>query len=130
MGHSKRGLPKLSQAELEVIQVIWDRGRLSAREVHEAVAEQEKWEYSTTRTVLGRLVKKGAVSKKTFHGIQLYEAKISRAEGLAQRVRDFAERVVQVDPALVVPLFAAGNALAPEEIEEISRILEGEGRGR
>ena len=130
MARDNPKLPNLSHAELEVIQVVWDRGRLSAREVHEAVAERESWEYSTTRTVLGRLVKKGALSKKTFHGIQLYEAKISRAEGLARRVKDFAERVVQVDPAQVVPLLAEGNALTPEEIEEITRILEGEGKRR
>jgi predicted transcriptional regulator len=108
------------------MQVVWDGGRLSAREVHEAVSRQEVWEYSTTRTLLGRLVKKGAVSKRSFHGLQLYEAKISRAEGLAQRVRDFAERVVQVNPALVVPLFAESGTLSPAEIEEITRLLAGE----
>lgn len=119
-------LPDLSKSELELMRILWAKGRLSAREVHDVVGARESWEYSTTRTVLGRLVKKGAVAKQTFHGIQLYEAAISRAEGLARFVRDFARRVVQVDHSLVVPLFAQGETLTAEEIEEISRILDQE----
>ena len=114
---------ELSKSELELMKLLWARGKLSAREIHEAVAEATAWEYSTTRTVLGRLVKKGAVAKRTFHGIQLYGARVSRVQGLARLVRDFAERVVQVDPGLVVPLFAESDTLTPQELEEISRIL-------
>jgi predicted transcriptional regulator len=106
------------------MKILWARGKLSAREVHDAIADREEWEYSTTRTVLGRMVKKGLLSKRTFHGIQLYQARITRVQALAKLVREFAERVVQVDPALVVPLFARGEALTSEEIEEMSRILD------
>lgn len=118
-------LPDLASTELDVMKVLWKEGRLSAREVHERVEEPLGWAYSTTRTTLERLAKKGAVSKTPFHHVSLYEPEISKARGLARRVLEFAERVLESDPAPVVSLFAHSEALSEEEIEELSRLLDG-----
>lgn len=106
------------------MKVLWRSGRLSAREVHEEVAGELGWAASTTRTTLERMAKKGVVVKKTFHGLHLYEPAISKARGLAARVREFAERVLEIDPAPVVSLFAESEALTPEEVAELSSLLE------
>lgn len=123
MTETKR-LPDLASTELDVMKVLWKAGRSSAREVHEGVEESLGWAYSTTRTTLERLAKKGAVRKRRFHGLTLYEAKISKARGLARRVLEFAERVLETDPAPVVSLFARSEALSEEEIDELSRLLD------
>jgi len=117
-------LPELSALELEVMKVLWRSKRLSAREVHERVGEALGWAYSTTRTILDRMAKKGVAAKRPFHGLHLYEPAISRPRGLAARVREFAERVLEIDPAPVVSLFAASGALTDEEVEELSRLLQ------
>lgn len=116
-------LPELASTELDVMKVLWRRGRLSAREVHEAVEGELGWAYSTTRTVLERLVGKGAVAKGRFHGLTLYEPKISKARGLAQRVKDFAHRVLETEVAPVVSLFAQSEALTEEEMGELEALL-------
>ncbi len=121
---SKKPLPELTKAELDVMRVMWREGRLSAREVHELLSEETDWAYSTTRTVMDRMVEKGVLAKRPFHAINLFEPRITKAMGLARLVRDFAARVLQVDPASVVPLFAQGDALTAEELDEMSRILE------
>lgn len=120
-------MPELSKSELEVMKVLWTNDRQSAREIHDAVGESMDWEYSTTRTVLTRLIKKGAVAKTDFHGIQLYEPLITRARGLARLAREFAERVMEVDPSLVVPLFSKAEGLTEAEIAEISLLLNSDG---
>ncbi|MEM7483221.1 MAG: BlaI/MecI/CopY family transcriptional regulator [Acidobacteriota bacterium] len=124
------GLPDLAASELDVLSVLWADGRRSAREVHEALADTHDWAYSTTRTVLDRMVKKGLVDKVSFHRMWLFEPAISRPRGLARRVRDFADKVLGLDAAAVVPLFARGNALTAEEIDELSRLLETEETAR
>lgn len=124
----KKPLPELTKAELDVMKVLWHEGRLSARELHERLSEDTDWAYSTTRTVMDRMVGKGVLAKQPFHGINLYEPRISKAMGLARLVRDFAARVLEVDPASVVPLFAQGDALTAAELDEMSRLLEDEER--
>ncbi len=124
-------LPQLSAAELDVMNTLWEADRLSARELHDRIADRHGWTTSTTRTLLERLVAKGVVDKQPFHGLHLYRARVSRARGVAALVRDFATRVVGAKPAAVVPLFAETGSLTSDELAELERLLDdGEGNGR
>lgn len=116
-------LPDLSDSELDVMRALWKGSRLSAREVHDRVSPARGWAYSTTRTVLERMVEKGLVNKTSFHGIYLYRPCLSRAAGLARAVRDFADRVAEIGAAPVVSLLAGGESWSDEEVAELERLL-------
>lgn len=116
-------LPRLTDAELEVIKVLWARGRLSAREVHDLVAESQGWAYSTTRTTLERMVRKGLLERGSFHGLRLYEPIVSRAAGFARRVREFASQVLESSPVSVVSLFSETGVLSDDEVAELLALL-------
>lgn len=116
-------LPELSDSELDVMRALWKGDRLSAREVHDRVAPGRGWAYSTTRTILERMVEKELVEKASFHGIYLYRPRLSRPAGLARMVRDFAERVAEVGAAPVVSLFAGSESWSDEEVAELERLL-------
>lgn len=117
-------LPQLNPTELEVMKILWDADGLSAREVHERLGDHMDWAYSTTRTTIERMVRKGLVTKSVFHGLHLYTAAVSRASGLARMVRDFARQVVETSHAPVVSLFADSGRLDQDEIDELSRLLD------
>jgi len=102
---------------------LWARGRLSARELHQAVGEPAGWSYSTTRTNLRRMEAKGFVRRDTFHRLQLYEACVSRAAGLARLVRDFADRVLEVEDVPVASMFAGTTALSQSELAELEKLV-------
>jgi BlaI family transcriptional regulator, penicillinase repressor len=119
-------LPEIGGSELEIMKVLWTRGELSAREIHEQVSERLSWASSTTRTVLDRMVKKGLLSKRDSHGINLYAASVSKPGGLARLVRDFASSVLELDHSAIVPLFARSKVLTREELAELSRLLDQE----
>jgi len=123
MPRSEKSLPELADTELDVMRALWKGARLSAREVHDRVAPERGWAYSTTRTILERMVEKGLVEKASFHGIYLYAPRLSRAAGLARLVRDFAERVAEVGAAPVVSLFAGSESWSAEEVAERERLL-------
>ncbi len=117
-------LPRLTQAELDVMKVLWRADKLSAREIHEQVAKQLDWAYSTTRTTIERMVRKDLLEKTNFHGIHLYEARISRAAGLAGLVQQFASRVLEMSHGPVVSLFAESGSLDETEIAELRALLD------
>lgn len=118
-----QSLPELADTELDVMRALWKGDRLSAREVHDRVAPSRGWAYSTTRTILERMVEKGLVEKASFHGIYLYAPRLSRAAGLARLVRDFADRVAEVGAAPVVSLFAGSESWSEAEVAELERLL-------
>lgn len=126
---TERDLPQLTPAELEVMKVLWTGDGLSAREIHQRLGEQQQWAYSTTRTTVERMVRKGLVQKNAFHGLHIYSASVSRARGLARMVRDFATQVLESSHVPVVSLFTDSGNLTEDEIEELRQLLDGEPPG-
>jgi predicted transcriptional regulator len=121
--NSKETLFDLSRAEYDILRTLWKKGRLSVREVHDQLQETYGWAYTTTKTMMDRMVEKGLLNRESFHGIFLYKAMITRPAGLARMVQFFADRVLEMDVGSVVSLFARSKAITPEEIEELNKLL-------
>lgn len=115
--------PDLSRAEFDILRILWKNGRLSIREVHDALQETYKWAYSTTKTMMDRMVKKDLLVREEFHGVFLYKPLISRPQGLAKWVEFVADRMLEMDQGAVVSLFARNKTLSPEEIDELNQLL-------
>ena len=116
-------LPDLSRAEFDILRVLWKKGRLSIREVHDALQETYNWAYSTTKTMMDRMVKKELLVREEFHRVFLYKSQISRPQGMAKWVEFLADRVLEMDQGAVVSLFARNKVLSPEEIDELIQLL-------
>ncbi len=121
--NSKDILFDLSRAEYDILRTLWKKGKLSVREVHDQLQNTHGWAYTTTKTMMDRMVEKGLLNRDSFHGIFLYEPLISRPAGLARMVQFFADRVLEMDVGEVVSLFVRSKALTPEEIEELNELL-------
>ena len=121
--NAKDALVDLSRAEYDILRTLWKTGRLSVREVHDQLQETYDWAYTTTKTMMDRMVEKGLLNRESFHGIYLYKPMITRPAGLARMIQFFADRVLEMDVGSVVSLFARSKALTPEEIEELNDLL-------
>ena len=114
---------KLTSAELDVMNVLWERGKLTAKEVHRFVIGPHKWSYPATRTVLSRLVKKGRVKSNGLQRYNFFEAAIAREEGIAPMIEQFASRVLEIPvPDL---LKAIKDCMTPAAYSELRKQLEG-----
>jgi BlaI family transcriptional regulator, penicillinase repressor len=119
-------LPELSKAEYDILRVLWKGEHKTVREVHEHLQATYGWAYTTTKTMMDRMVAKGLLQRDDFHGIFLYKPLVSRPAGMARWIRFFAERVLETDPSTVVAMFADSKAISAEEIEELERLLKEE----
>lgn len=117
----------LNSTELAVLKKLWDEGRGSAREVHDAIGADLGWAPSTTRTTLDRMVKKGLLNKESFHGVQLYTPEVTRAAGLFGLIREFADKVLDGPVAPVLSLVEEAGDLQPEEIAELRAMIAEQG---
>ncbi len=126
----RHGGPELSKSELEVLKVFWEAGPLSAREAHELLTGRLKWAYTTTRTMLDRMVKKRLLGRRDAHGILVYRARAKKVATLASLVREFTERVLELDTVPVAALFAGNKVLTEEELRELEALLGDEEAGR
>lgn len=113
-------------SELEVLKALWSSQRLSAREVHDRIGEAQGWSYSTTRTVIQRMVDKGLVTKDSVHGLAVFAAADRKVDLISRLVRSFTARVLELDGPLPVTAFSGSAILSPDELEELEQLLDGE----
>jgi predicted transcriptional regulator len=123
---SKKELPDLTKTEFDILRILWKSGKLNIREVHDQLIGIYDWAYSTTKTMMDRMVKKGLLGRESFHGVFLYTPLLSRPTGFARLINFFSDRVLELDYAAVVSLFSRSNALTPEEVKELSALLKQE----
>jgi len=123
-------LPDLTNAEFNILRIIWKSGKLSVREVHDQVTATRDWAYSTTKTMMDRMVRKHLLEREKFHGVFLYRPLISRPTGFTRIVQFFADHVLELDYGEVVALFSRSKALKPEEIRELGKLLADETEDR
>ncbi|WP_159931045.1 BlaI/MecI/CopY family transcriptional regulator [Oceanicoccus sp. KOV_DT_Chl] len=114
-------LPDLSKSEYEVLRVLWRQGDSSFRAVHEQL--DNGWAYTTTKTVMDRMVKKGLLQREKSDGVFTYQAQISRPQGLAKMVRFFASNVLEVDTNSVVAMFTNNQEMSKAEVKELKDLV-------
>lgn len=112
-----------SVTELSLLKCLWKQQPLSAREVHELVAEELHWSYSSTRKTLERMVEKQMVNLQVVHGMNVYTAAVDKIETLAAFTRDFGKRVMEMDEPLPVNMFTGSKLVSPAELAELEQML-------
>jgi len=118
-----RQIPKIADSEWRVMQVLWEKGPQTANDIVDALSGEVKWKPRTIKTLISRLVKKGAV-KVTEEGYRYrYSAAVEESACVHSETRSFVRRVYQgaMKPALAA--FLEDAELSPQEIDDLQRIL-------
>ncbi len=125
----KGGLPSISKAEWQVMKVLWARGELAARDVCAALPEELAWSDRTVKTLLSRLVAKGALGYEQIGNSYLYRTAVSREDVTREEVSGFVSRVFDGASLPVLARFIEDHDLSDEEIDELRALLDTK-RGR
>lgn len=115
---------RISEAEWEVMNVIWDRAPVPTGEVVEVLESKKGWRERTTRTLIDRLVKKGALRTERDGKRYLYRPKLTKEECVRKESRSFLERVFGGQPAAMLIHLVSETKLSQEQIEELQRLLD------
>ena len=125
----KKAMPKIAESEWRVMQALWEHGPQTANEIVSALSGEVTWKPRTIKTLIGRLVKKGAV-KVTEEGYRYrYRAAVDESACVRSETKSFIRRVYQgaMKPALAA--FLEDADLSPEEINDLQQLLDQKRKG-
>jgi predicted transcriptional regulator len=114
---------QISEAESIVMQVIWGRDSIPTEEVIAALEKHGKWQESTVKTLLNRLLKKGAVKARKDNRRYLYSAVLTREEWLAAESHGFLDRMFGGRVAPLVSYFSERKKLGKKDIEDLKKLI-------
>lgn|SRR5688572_27064271 len=114
----------ISEAESVVMQVLWKRSPLAADEVFAALAGRQDWQEATVKTLLGRLLKKGAISAEREGRRFLYAPLLRREDWLQQESESLLDRLFGGRLAPMVAHFSERRKLSKKDIAELKKLVQ------
>lgn len=122
--------PPISDAEREVLDVLWGHGPGGVRDVLDRLSTHgPRWSRSTVITLLQRLEKKGYVASDRGGFAFTFRAAVTRDELAQQRLQELADEIYGGHAAPLLLAFARRQRFAPGELEELRRLIDELDRG-
>ena len=115
---------QISEAESVVMDILWARSPLGADDVVAALAGRQDWQEATIKTLLNRLLNKGAISARKDGRRFLYSPVLQREDWVAEESRGLLERLFDGRVAPLVAHFSAHRKLSRKDIAELRKLLE------
>ncbi|MHC4426815.1 MAG: BlaI/MecI/CopY family transcriptional regulator [Planctomycetota bacterium] len=117
-------LPRISESEWLVMRILWSRSPQAANEVFEELDGKTKWKPKTVKTLIDRLVKKGALKFEKDGRRYRYYPAVSEAECVATERLSFVRRVYGGTTKPMLAAFLEDAELSADDISELKEILE------
>jgi BlaI family transcriptional regulator, penicillinase repressor len=114
---------RISEGEQAVMEVLWAEHPLTAAEVAERVDPARGWSERTVKTMLGRLLAKGALQHEEDGRRYLYRPAVERSDYAARETRRLVDRLFGGRAAPLVAQLAQEEALSEQDIAELEALL-------
>ena len=115
-------LPRPTDAELEILRVLWRLGPSTVREVHEAVSKEKDTSYNTTLKLLQIMREKGLADRDARRRPQVWRAAVPEEQTQRRLVRDLLDRAFGGSARKLVAALTATD-ISDEELGKIRRLL-------
>jgi BlaI family penicillinase repressor len=117
-------VPRISETEWEVMKVVWGKSPISANEIVDILSEDDTWHPKTTKTLINRLVKKGALEYDKQGRAYIYRPAVKEADCVKAVSQSFLDRVFSGGLKPLLAHFVGQKRLSPDDAKELKRLLE------
>jgi len=116
-------LPQISEAEFEVMKIIWKYAPISTNEITDRLVKTTTWNPKTIQTLIKRLVTKGVLSYEKQSRVFVYTPLVGEAEYIGQESSTFLNRFYNGNITAMVSSFIDNEKLSKAEVDELRSIL-------
>lgn len=122
-----KNIPQISDAELEVMKILWEFGDVTSTQIIERLSKISNWKPKTIHTLIARLVAKEAISAEKIDGKSyLYSPNISEDVYKSSASKSFLERLFNGSINLMLTSYVKEQKLSKSEIDDLKKLLEEE----
>lgn len=115
---------KPTEGELEILQVLWEKGKASVRDVHETILQTKEAGYTTTLKLMQIMYEKGLVKRDDSSKVHIYEANVSKEKTQNQFLGKMISSLFDGSSTQLVMQALGTHAPSKEELDEIQQLLD------
>ena len=116
--------PGLSKGEMEVARVLWQLGKATVREVHEAFPAARKIDFTTVQTYLRRLESKGYVRARLDGRTRVYSPKVKPRTVIRETLNDLIDRLFGGETLPLMRHLIEDRGIRDEELAELKKLID------
>ena len=116
-------LPQISEAEFEVMKIVWKHAPISTNEITEKLLQTTSWSPKTIQTLIKRLVTKGALTYEKQSRMFVYTPTVKENEYIRQESNSFLNRYYDGDITAMVSAFLENDKLSESELDTLRALL-------
>lgn len=116
-------VPKISNAEWEVMKIIWSNPQITSAKIIEELKDKSSWKPATVKSLISRLLNKKALDFNKSGSEYFYYPLISEDECIKSESKSFINRVFNGSVSSMLLTFAESKQVSEADIEELRNIL-------
>jgi BlaI family transcriptional regulator, penicillinase repressor len=120
---ARRGADRLTDQELEIMKLVWERRSTTVRDIYEALLERRKVAYTTVMTMMNILEQKKFLRRKQEDRAYVYEPTRPKEQVLGGLVRDFLNRVFNGSAEPLLQHLVEQEKISEADLREIARLM-------
>lgn len=113
----------ISEAEAQVMEVLWRASPQSTEDIAAALKDSQAWQLATIKTLLNRLLNKGAVSAAKDGRRYLYSPVLQRSDWVGEQASGLLDRLFGGSLAPLVAQFSSSRKLSPAELAALKQLI-------
>jgi BlaI family penicillinase repressor len=115
---------ELFETEWAILKVVWEKQPVTAPDVQETLAGEKQWAYTTVKTLMDRMAKKGLLSVQKIRNLYLYSAAISKAEAVKFELKRTLKRAFNGAFTPMVQFLVEHEQLSDEEYRYLEQLIQ------
>ena len=116
-------LPQISEAEYEVMKIVWKYAPIKTNEITEKLLATSSWSAKTIQTLIKRLVNKGVLTYEKNSRVFVYTPVVKESEYISQESNSFLNRYYDGDITAMLSAYIQNDKLSKTEIETLRALL-------
>lgn len=116
-------LPQISEAEFEVMKIVWKYAPVNTNEITEHLTRKTSWSPKTIQTLIKRLVNKGVLSYEKQGRIFVYTPLVGKNEYIGQESTSFLKRFYDGNISKMLSAYIENDQLSESEIDTLRSLL-------
>ena len=120
---SKRAVNELTEAEWAIIQMVWEHEPVPAPTVQDLLEEQRGWSYSTVKTLMDRMVKKGLLTTERIRNLMLYTSAITQKEAQGKEILKTLKRAFEGALTPMMQFLLDSDHMTHGELDDLEAMI-------